>query len=324
MGDSVRYFHEPPVEYMQLFRLHTLSFQLHSHIKVEFVYLLKGKHTVEYINHEGTPIREEMEPGQLCLFFPEVVHAYHGVNMAACGDSNEVLVGSFNVGINQHFSEKFSDMFFNHMLLNHVIEKEKLSRNVRYVLDCFSDSDIVKVKKDILSDYLFLMFDSLTDVFQLRPKKGGKDISYSDGNAIMRYLAGHIYEDSLCVEAVAKATGLSPSKISRYFSTSLNMSFRRYVNMARMENAKELLCNTNHSVKYIMMECGYMEHQSFNRIFKETTGQTPMEYREQYLSKGSLPGLGGAFIHFTEQIGLNTYQSFDNKNAPRTYCVDRN
>ena len=49
-----------------------------------------------------------------------------------------------------------------------------------------------------------------------------------------------------------------------------------------MEKAREYLKDTDLSVIEIAENVGYEDSQYFFRVFKKTTGVTPLQYRQQY------------------------------------------
>lgn len=82
------------------------------------------------------------------------------------------------------------------------------------------------------------------------------------------------YANRLCIscawlnEAVKKSTGLSPS---------------RWINAAIILEAKRLLRSTSLTVKEVAHELGFEDHAYFSRLFKKSTGATPLEFRKQSL-----------------------------------------
>jgi AraC-like DNA-binding protein len=46
------------------------------------------------------------------------------------------------------------------------------------------------------------------------------------------------------------------------------------------ESAKNILNNTDHSVSEIAYSLGFEYPQYFSKLFKQKTGQTPLEYRK--------------------------------------------
>jgi len=49
-----------------------------------------------------------------------------------------------------------------------------------------------------------------------------------------------------------------------------------------IEKAKELLSTTNLSVSEIAFQLGFEYPQSFNKLFKKKTDQTPLEFKQSF------------------------------------------
>ena len=63
------------------------------------------------------------------------------------------------------------------------------------------------------------------------------------------------------------------------FKALTGASPRRYLTLARVENAKTLLLNTDLSIAAVAKACGYTDQLYFSRVFKSATGQPPTAYR---------------------------------------------
>ena len=61
------------------------------------------------------------------------------------------------------------------------------------------------------------------------------------------------------------------------------MSVTDYINKTRLMHAKELLKNSDKTVKAIAVETGFVNLRSFNRVFQKYEGVTPSEYRNSVL-----------------------------------------
>ena len=63
-----------------------------------------------------------------------------------------------------------------------------------------------------------------------------------------------------------------------------------YINIRRIERARELLAGTNDTVLAVATACGYNNTANFNRIFRKITGITPHEYRASHRTeRGGAP-----------------------------------
>ncbi len=70
-----------------------------------------------------------------------------------------------------------------------------------------------------------------------------------------------------------KATILQSRREDTFFSLSIT-----YVRFLRINYAKELLIGTDMNIVDISLESGFDCLRSFNRVFKEETGMTPLKY----------------------------------------------
>ncbi len=99
----------------------------------------------------------------------------------------------------------------------------------------------------------------------------------------MRYIDAHL-EDAT-VEAAAKAAHLSVRSLARRFDAEVQMSFRDYLQAARMMRAMEILARPNSTVTQAAFEVGFRSLGAFTTAFRERCGETPTEFRAR-CSKG--------------------------------------
>ncbi|MFH1415448.1 MAG: response regulator [Elusimicrobiota bacterium] len=84
---------------------------------------------------------------------------------------------------------------------------------------------------------------------------------------------------------VAELVYLSPKYLSRAFKRETGMNFNKYKFIVKMNKAKNLLQEHNCSISYISEKMGYLNTESFIRMFKKFSGYTPAEYRKMILLK---------------------------------------
>lgn len=68
--------------------------------------------------------------------------------------------------------------------------------------------------------------------------------------------------------------------MSRKFSATFGVNMLSYLNTIRIRHAKELLKDTNLTVRDIAFEIGFKDEKYFAKQFKKETGMTPKDYRE--------------------------------------------
>ena len=106
-----------------------------------------------------------------------------------------------------------------------------------------------------------------------------------DSKKVLDYLANNYQNPELSLEGAQKELGLSESKISSILKTTTDMSFKRYLNHIRTEEAKRLLLETDRQVMDIAYKVGYGNISHFNRVFKEAQNCSPNEYRKNTTEK---------------------------------------
>ena len=93
----------------------------------------------------------------------------------------------------------------------------------------------------------------------------------------------HQYQN-LSIEKLATLCGLSVSSLKREFREIYNDSPGNYLNLKKIEKAKELLQVSDLSVSEISYEIGFNDPYYFTRIFKKKEGIPPSTYRQQFPS----------------------------------------
>ncbi|MDD7214131.1 MAG: AraC family transcriptional regulator [Clostridia bacterium] len=85
----------------------------------------------------------------------------------------------------------------------------------------------------------------------------------------------------LTINNIYKKANYSPAALVKYFKEYLGKTIVAYVADLKVERACALLTNTNYQIITIAYMSGFETLQHFNRTFKQKTGQTPKEYRQQ-------------------------------------------
>lgn len=92
----------------------------------------------------------------------------------------------------------------------------------------------------------------------------------------------HNYEKQLTLDDVAAKAHFSQFYFSKLFKKEVGMSFIKYLNSLRIEQAKTLLLESNFSINEITKLVGFSRPSYFCRVFKEMIGQTPNVYRQMH------------------------------------------
>jgi transcriptional regulator GlxA family with amidase domain len=90
------------------------------------------------------------------------------------------------------------------------------------------------------------------------------------------------YRQSLSIEDLAKASGMSPRNFNRRFKAATGESTIKYLQQIRIEAAKKELENGKRSFDEISVNVGYENVSFFRRIFKQGTGLSPALYQKKF------------------------------------------
>lgn len=102
----------------------------------------------------------------------------------------------------------------------------------------------------------------------------------------MNYLRRNISND-ITRDEVARHAGISPSHFSRLLKERTGRSFTELVRQCRVDLACELLREPEMSLAEIADACGFCDQSYFTRVFNETKGQTPGQFRQRQRTNGA-------------------------------------
>lgn len=96
----------------------------------------------------------------------------------------------------------------------------------------------------------------------------------------LRFLHEHSYEP-IGVDDLAKASGMSRRSLHQAFVEHLGRPPGAELHRIRIEQAKRLLADPAQPLNEIASRCGYQSENGFWVSFKQATGVSPRQYREQ-------------------------------------------
>lgn len=112
-------------------------------------------------------------------------------------------------------------------------------------------------------------------------------IDTRDGNEdervklVKEHIAANYMHD-ICLQEMADIAHMSAESFSRFFRNKTGRTPNRYLIDYRLGIAARMLLTTRQSVSEIGFACGFNTLSHFNRLFRESKGCTPSEFREQF------------------------------------------
>lgn len=98
--------------------------------------------------------------------------------------------------------------------------------------------------------------------------------------AVESWMQRHMTQP-LDLKALAELHHVSERTLSRRFQKAHKMSPSEYLQKLRLEHTKLLLETTNLNIEQLVERAGYSSPSSLRRLFKNTLGLSPREYRSQ-------------------------------------------
>lgn len=108
----------------------------------------------------------------------------------------------------------------------------------------------------------------------------GTTFPYQELRAPVDYICQHFASD-ISVESLASACNISVSALERRFRKHFDKTPRQYINAVRLDNARQMLLETDKAIGTIALETGFSDHSHFTREFGKHFGETPRAVRRK-------------------------------------------
>lgn len=98
---------------------------------------------------------------------------------------------------------------------------------------------------------------------------------------MMAYIQEH-YDEKLTMAEIAAAAFVSERECYRTFRQKLNMTPAQYIKSCRLQKACTMLTGGEESLAAVGHACGLGSSSYFSKVFRESMGCTPREYRRKW------------------------------------------
>lgn len=97
---------------------------------------------------------------------------------------------------------------------------------------------------------------------------------------VLEYIEAH-FSGPLSLAELSGVIGMNPKYFCRFFTSITQQTPMNYVNYYRIEQAANMLCNTEATVTEIGLDCGFNDTCHFVKTFKKYKGITPKQYQKK-------------------------------------------
>lgn len=95
--------------------------------------------------------------------------------------------------------------------------------------------------------------------------------------------SGKLLENGIpSVTAIAEQLNISPNYLGSLLRIHTQQNTQQHIQNKLIDYARERLSTTNLSVSEIAYELGFEHPQSFSKLFKQKTHQSPLEFRKLF------------------------------------------
>jgi len=95
-------------------------------------------------------------------------------------------------------------------------------------------------------------------------------------------MINEFYHAGITLDEIASRLNITPEYLGTQFRKETGVTFSTYIKNFRIQKAKELLIGTSLKLYEIADRVGYSDPKYFSKVFKETTGQLPADYRKAF------------------------------------------
>jgi LacI family transcriptional regulator len=112
----------------------------------------------------------------------------------------------------------------------------------------------------------------------VRDSSDSRGISDATVRNAMQFIREHLAE-SITNDDIARASGLSKTRLQIRFREALGMSLREFLTDRRLQRAENLIRSTNLTFADIAERCGFRHHEYLGYVLKRQRGVTPQYLR---------------------------------------------
>ena len=96
---------------------------------------------------------------------------------------------------------------------------------------------------------------------------------------VMAYIEEKLSDSDANIGDMASAAAVSRSGLQRKLKQAMGITPQDLLREARIKRACQLLVQTDKSIADVAYSCGFTDPKYFGRCFKQSTGQSPTEYK---------------------------------------------
>lgn len=191
-----------------------------------------------------------------------------------------------------HAAPKFGKERFWLILALIALHAAFLGATLAYVSNAIGGVQWIGIRTLLGIAFVYIAATSLFRIYpqalKLTRREGGDTFFNAEDQNLLEKLQAlfereKLYQDPMLGRAeLAREMGVGEATLSRLVNTHYGKTIPQILNEFRVRDAQKLLKETDVSIQNIFDESGFNSVTTFNRVFKELTGDAPKEYRARF------------------------------------------
>lgn len=243
----------------------------HIHSHLEMIYLKKGSSeaVLDYKKYV-------FEAGELFISFPNQIHFYH---------TKSAVEGYMIIFIPELFRE-LREVFQTKMPDYPILHRNQLPSDMAERMEKMCEKLGTHAAYDEIAarGYLLALLGEILPFTMLVDSPSNQDTIKN----VLKYCVEN-YTEPLSLELLSRKLHLNKYYISHIFTERMNVSYKEFINILRVEHACDLL-EKGSSITEIAYASGFSSVRTFNRAFLKHVDMTPREYIRREMSLASMSG----------------------------------
>lgn len=250
------------------------------------MYSCQVKSLVYYEHHENDYVMQHQHNCYECVFYQNGKGTLTVDNEVYHYDGPSISIVSPNLKHDEK-TEQFTTVFIvlfdllpTHILKPFTLLKldEKENRFINKIFDKLHKEEKNKEAyyHEMMSSYFNLIITKCLRLTNALQKKSTNKELVSRTKAYIK----ENYKQNIDFTLIASTFGYSYDRFRHIFKEETNTSINQYLLNCRIYAAKQMLLNTNLSIKEIAIECGFKSYVYFNNFFNEKMNISPLQFRK--------------------------------------------
>lgn len=153
------------------------------------------------------------------------------------------------------------------------MDQEKIGSYASIIVEIFQENDVEGVCVNNVLNLTRKLIEELNST------------EMSNSNFLItkakEYIRANLSDKNLDLEKCSEHVALSKHYFCKLFHKSENCNFNSFIRQERIKKAKELLLTTELKMYEISDQCGFTNSNYFSYVFKQETGEKPLDYQKK-------------------------------------------